>query len=597
MNEIIIGIDLGTTNSEVAVVQEAHPVLIKNQDSVILPSYVGVDENGGLLVGEAARNQYAVYPERTVKSIKRLMGSGEQVEMAGKNYSPQEISAIILKSLKEIAEKQLKQKVEKAVITVPAYFSDVQRQATREAGEIAGLEVVKMINEPTAAALAYEGDAHVGKTIMVYDLGGGTFDVSVVGIEDGVIEVIASHGNNHLGGDDFDQKIVEHLLEHLKEEHGEISLSPEAKARIERAAEQAKITLSNNPFAAVKEEYLFEKDGVPVHLDMEISRDEYEEMITPFIEESMEAVHIALKGAGLTASDIEEVLLVGGSSRTPLVHEYFERELGLVPHCEIDPDLCVAAGAAVQAGMISGEEVSTVLVDITPYTFSTATLEFNMESMSYDMICVPLIKKNSPIPVKKSEVFYTMHDDQDQVQVEVYQGESTVPHENILIGEFMITGLSRKPAGNEIIDTFELDKDGILCVTAIEKCTGTSKKIEIDNAMAKLDKEEMDKARGKIGELFNNPSDFDIDGEYIEVNEDNEENEENKEASGQSEEAAQAETLIKKAEALMDDAETEDQEELIDLVETIRDALKAEDEVRLNEAMHELSEIVFYLES
>jgi molecular chaperone DnaK (HSP70) len=597
MNEIIIGIDLGTTNSEVAVVQDAHPVLLKNQDSVILPSYVGVDENGGLLVGAAARNQYAVYPERTIKSVKRLMGSGDQVEMAGKEYSPQEISAIILKSLKEIAEKQLKQKVNKAVITVPAYFSDVQRQATREAGEIAGLEVVKMINEPTAAALAYEGDAHVGKTIMVYDLGGGTFDVSVVGIEDGVIEVIASHGNNHLGGDDFDRKIVEHLLEHLEEEHGDISLSPEAKARIERAAEQAKITLSDNPFATVKEEYLFEKDGVPVHLDLEISRDEYEEMITPFIEESMEAVHIALKGANLTASDIEEVLLVGGSSRTPLVQQYFEKELDLVPHCEIDPDLCVAAGAAVQAGMISGEEVSTVLVDITPYTFSTASLQLNMQSMSYDMVCVPLIKKNSPIPVKKSEVFYTVHDNQEKVKVEVYQGESAVPSENILIGEFMITDLSRKPEGNEIIDTFELDKDGILHVTAIEKCTGKSKKIEIDNAMAKLDKEEMDKARGKVGELFDTRSDVDIDGEYTVISEEEGEDQAGNQASGQSKEAVQAEALIKKAEALMDNAETEDQEELVELVEAIRDALKASDEVQLGESMHELSEIVFYLES
>ncbi|MCI5228024.1 MAG: heat-shock protein Hsp70, partial [Candidatus Electrothrix sp. AX2] len=528
-----------------------------------------------LLVGVAARNQYAVYPERTVKSVKRLMGSGEQVKMAGKEYSPQEISAIILKSLKEIAEKQLKQKVGKAVITVPAYFSDVQRQATREAGEIAGLEVVKMINEPTAAALAYEGDAHLGKTIMVYDLGGGTFDVSVVGIENGVIEVIASHGNNHLGGDDFDRKIVEHILEYLQEEHGELSLSPESKARIERAAEQAKITLSNNPFATVKEEYLFEKNGVPVHLDVEISRDEYEDMIRPFIEESMEAVHIALKGASLTASDIEEVLLVGGSSRTPLVQQYFEEELGLIPHCEIDPDLCVAAGAAVQAGMINGEEVSTVLVDITPYTFSTASLQFNMQTMSYDVVCVPLIKKNSPIPVKKSEVFYTMHDNQKKVKVEVYQGESTVPNENILIGEFMITGLSNKPAGNEIIDTFELDKDGILHVTAIEKCTGKSKKIEIDNAMAKLDKEDMDKARDKIGELFNTSSDFDIDGEYTVVDEENENEEETAEQQKQSEEAVKAEALIKKAETLMDDAESEDQEELVELVEAIRDALKA----------------------
>jgi molecular chaperone DnaK len=587
MKKKIIGIDLGTTNSEVAVIQDSHPVLIKNQGSVILPSYVGVDEDGGLLVGEVARNQYAVYPERTVKSIKRLMGSGDQVEMAGKQYSPQEISAIILKSLKDIAEKHLKQPVAKAVITVPAYFSDVQRQATREAGEIAGLEVVKMINEPTAAALAYEGDAHVGKTIMIYDLGGGTFDVSVVGIEEGVIEVIASHGNNHLGGDDFDRKIVERLLEHIKKEHGEVTLSAEAAARIDRAAEQAKIALSDNPFATVKEEYLFEKDGVPVHLDLEISREEYEAMITPFIEESMEAVHIALKGASLTASDIEEVLLVGGSSRTPLVHQYFEQELGLVPHCEVDPDLCVAAGAAMQAGMIGGEEVSTVLVDITPYTFSTGTLEFNMSTMSYDMVCVPLITKNSPIPVKKSEVFYTMRDNQEKVQVEVYQGESTVPNENILIGEFMITGLSKKPSGSEIIDSFELDKNGILHVTAIEKCTGKSKKIEIDNAMARLEEKEMDEARGKIGALFDKQADTGLDHEEVVVSEE-------KEAS---EATVQAEALIKQAEGLLDAAETDDQEELIELIETINDALKAGNEPRLGEAMHELNEIVFYLGS
>ena len=584
MNEIIIGIDLGTTNSEVAVIEDSHPVLIKNRDSVILPSFVGIDQDGNLLVGQEARNQYAVYPERTVKSIKRLMGTDKQVELAGKQFSPQEISAIILRTLKDIAQTHFGQPVSKAVITVPAYFSDDQRQATREAGKIAGLDVVKMINEPTAAALAYEGNGQTGKNILVYDLGGGTFDVSVVTMETGVIEVVASHGNNHLGGDDFDNKIIEHIKKQLLEEHGSLEFTPEAMARLDRAAEQAKIALSDNPFVRISEEYLLDNNGVPIHLDLEISRQEYEEMITPFIEESMDAVHIALKGAGLTASAVDEVLLVGGSSRTPMVYNYFEEEFGILPRCEMDPELCVAAGAAIQAGMVSGQKVDTVLVDITPYTFSTSSLTFNHERMAYDLVCIPMIKKNTPVPVKKSEVFYTTHDNQEKVVVSVYQGESTIPDENILIGEFTITGLSMVPAGNEIVDTFELDVNGILHVTSEEKRTGKSNQIEIANAMARLDQEEVDSARNKIGELFTEQPD--TGGTAT-----------NQEAAGRDKENGKTETLIMRARSLMDNVESEDREELTELISSLEAAVKAGEENDLTRAMEELEDILFYLES
>ncbi len=584
MSEKIIGIDLGTTNSEAAIIEDGQPVLIKHNDCAIVPSYVAMDQDGKLLVGEAARNQYPVYPERTVKSIKRLMGSDEKVVMAGQEYAPREISAIILKFLKQNAEQYLGQEVTSAVITVPAYFSDIQRLATKEAGEIAGFTKIKMINEPTAAALTYEGEHADGKTVMVYDLGGGTFDVSVVRMEEGVIEVIASHGNNHLGGDDFDQLIVDHAHERLREAHGEFTLSPEEAARINRAAERAKFVLSDNPFAELKEEYLFEQNGVPVHLDLEISREKYEEMIRPLIDETVNAIHVALKSAGLTATDIDEILLVGGATRTPLVRQCIEEEFSVQPRSEVDPDLCVASGAAIQAGMLSGEEVSAVLVDITPYTFGTSSLDMPPGSMSFKEIYVPLIKKNSPVPVRKSEVFYTLYDNQERVRVDVYQGEESIPQDNIKLGEFVISGLSRVPEGNEIITTFELDTNGILQVTATEKCTGKSKQISIDNATGHFEKEDMDKAKGKLVQLFGEENVADAIPD-----------EEQHQAADTI--PAEVQAVLEKAENLMENVDPEDKEELIELSETIRDALREKDEQKLAGAVSELNEIIFYLES
>lgn len=359
MSEIIVGIDLGTTNSEIAVVQDGKVIVIEDAGNKILPSFVGLSDNNKILVGEPAKNQYALYPERTIKSVKRHMGEEIELELAEQTYTSQEISAIILKRLKAIAESYLNEPVNKAVITVPAYFSDAQRQATREAGEIAGLEVVRMINEPTAAALSYETNYKTHKHILVYDLGGGTFDVSVVSFEEDVVEVLASHGNNKLGGDDFDEKIIDYIVDHIKDKFElDISQSRKAMARINRAAEAAKRALSNQPFVMIEEEYLEQKNGTPIHLSLELSRDDYEEMIAEYIDETLEAVHIALNGANLLATDIDEILLVGGSTRTPLVSERLEAEFKQQPRLEVDPDLCVATGAAIQAATIAGHKIA-----------------------------------------------------------------------------------------------------------------------------------------------------------------------------------------------------------------------------------------------
>ncbi len=581
-NEIIIGIDLGTTNSEVAVVENGKVVVIEDQGNQILPSFVGIDDNGSVLVGAAAKNQYVLYPERTVKSIKRIMGQNITVEMAGQHYRPQEISAMILKRLKAIAETYVGQPVKKAVITVPAYFSDAQRQATREAGEIAGLEVVRMINEPTAAALSYEADQKSHRRVLVYDLGGGTFDVSVVNIENDVVEVISSHGNNHLGGDDFDAKIVEYILKHLKDTHGvNISDSRKAMARVTRAAEQAKLALSDEPFIQIQEEYLYELGGKPIHLSLELARHTYDAMIKPYIDETLEAVHIALKDAGLTASSIDKILLVGGSTRTPQVRERLHSEFGMEAHSEVHPDLCVAMGASIQAAMIAGMQVSTVLVDVTPYTYGTSAVgELNGEYTHF--LYVPIIRKNSPLPINKSEVFSTMVDGQKKVEIKVFQGEDSFALNNILIGQFTVEGLQDVEAGNPILLNLDLDLNGILCVSAKEKETGLEKRITIENAFAKFEEDTMRQARERIQNIF---GDTDTDDSAEAQSE-----------TAQNHEVVKAKALIEKAERLLDTASADDREDMINLIESIQESLTEGDFEAMSVAVEQLSDILYYLE-
>ncbi len=575
MNDIIIGIDLGTTNSEVAIVENGKVSVIADSGKKILPSFVGIDDSGEILVGETARNQYLIYPERTVKSIKRLMGQDTHVVMAGQNYTPQEISAIILKRLKAIAENHVGHAIDKAVITVPAYFSDAQRQTTREAGEIAGLEVVRMINEPTAAALVYGAGKDEAKRMLVYDLGGGTFDVSVVNVQGGVVEVLSSHGDNHLGGDDFDQLIIDHIQAHIRERHGiEVEAHSKAMARITRAAEKAKIVLSDQPFVQIEEEYLFEHQGAPVHLTLELARSTYEEMIADHINATMDATHIALKGAKLTASDIDEIILVGGSTRTPCIRERLFDEFGFEPHGEVDPDLCVAMGAAMQAAMIGGQEIDTVLVDVTPYTYGTSALGY-LDGMPYPFQFVPIIHKNSVLPARKSEAFMTHQDGQRQVMVRIFQGEDPDAINNVEIGEFLVEELLDVPAGNIITLTLDLDLDGILHVSAQEKASGKEKAITINNAISRFETEELNAAKQRICGLFGGA-----------------------ETEGRAPESAlvtEAKRLIKKAESLFETVNAEDKEDMVDLIERITRCLESGDEIELAQPVENLKDLIYFL--
>ncbi len=587
MNELIIGIDLGTTNSEVAVVEQGQVRVLDDGGRKILPSFVGIDDNGEILVGERARNQYLVYPERTIKSIKRLMGEDTHVDLAGQAYTPQEISAIILKRLKTIAETSLGQMVSKAVITVPAYFSDAQRQATRDAGAIAGLEVVRMINEPTAAALAYHHDQSAAQRMLVYDLGGGTFDVSVVNVEGGVVEVLSSHGDNHLGGDDFDQRIIDYLLDHLRETYGvDASKDSKAMARIVRAAENAKFQLSDQPYARIEEEYLLEHDGSPVHLSVELSRMVYEEMIEDCIDATFDALHIALKGAKMTAADIDEIILVGGSIRTPCIRERLLDEFGFEPHGELDPELCVAMGAAIQAAMIGGQQVDTVLVDVTPYTYGTSAIGM-LNGEYYPFTYVPIIHKNSVLPIRKSDAFATSFDGQEVVDVTIYQGEDPDALNNVKSGEFRIEGLQDVEAGNIITLTLELDLDGILHVSAQEKETGLEKSITIKNALSRFESAALDTAKQRITSLFGQ---METGPDVVEPHEEEEE-------TSTAPEIEAAKKLIAKAESLFDQVSAEDREDMIDLIETLSNCIKANDIEGLAEPSEQLADIIYYLES
>lgn len=581
VKEPIIGIDLGTTNSEVAFLENGSSRILELHDNGIVPSCVALDSKDRMIVGREAKNQLLINPRGTVCSIKRKMGTNEKVRLGKEHYTPQEISAFILKSLKRRAETVLKRPVSKAVITVPAYFTDAQRYATREAGEIAGLEVVRIINEPTAAALAYGAQHEENQRILVYDLGGGTFDVSIVTIEDGVVEVMASTGNNHLGGDDFDAKIVNRLSEYLETEHGlKPSDDPVLRARLKHAAETAKIQLSDYPYATIQEDHVGRVRGMPVHLKYELSRFEFEEMIREDLIETMEAVTKALRDAALLPSAISKILLVGGSTRIPLVSELLEEKLGKMPHSEVDPDLCVALGAGIQAGIEMGEDVGSVLVDVTPYTFGTNALDYFTGN---PFLFVPLINRNSKLPITKSKVFATVNDNQELVDITVYQGEDPDVRNNILIGNFLFKDLSQVPAGNEIVLSFSLDVNGLLKVHAVEKRTGRDINGVVENAMRSFDEAQINGSRRRLQALW----------------EDEEETEEWSEDLIDEEAEGGAETVeetIERARSMMEKASEEDQQDIIDFIEKIQDALKQNNAEEISKLQEELDDLLFYLE-
>jgi len=501
-NEIVVGIDLGTTNSEVSAFKEGRVRVLGPGKQRMLSSCVGIAPSGELLVGEAARNQQLVYPERTVRSIKRKMGSDETVKLGDCTYAPAEISALILRELAAWARNALGQEVKKAVITVPAYFSDAQRSATREAGTLAGLDVIRILNEPTAASLAYGRDGDRERTLMVYDLGGGTFDVSIVKAQGEVTEVLASHGNNSLGGDDFNQLLVDRLLDEFCRQHA-MDLRdghPAAYARLWWAAEEAKKTLSAAPYAMVREENLVTVSGKPLHLEWEIARTDYEDLIRPLVESTLDSVTRAMTDAGISSSQLDEILLVGGTTRTPMIARVLEERAGRRPRGDVHPDLCVSLGAGVLASRLAGHEVDRVLVDITPYTFGTSYLG-ERGGVSYPHCFKAIVERNTPLPVTRTERFYTAYPFQEDVEICVYQGDDEDALKNIPVGRFVVEGLTTDYEPNEVLCRMQLDIDGILKVTAIEKKTGKSKHITIDRALQPRTDKEIEEARKRLHEL------------------------------------------------------------------------------------------------
>jgi len=576
----IVGIDLGTTNSGVAVVRNGAPVMLPNGEERITPSVVGYAANGEWLVGTPARNQYVFDPDNTVRSIKRAMGTAERVTMGGRTFTPPEVSAFILREMKRIAELNLGSDVTDAVITVPAYFSDAARQATRDAGEIAGFNVRRIINEPTAAALAYGLNLGEDQLALVYDLGGGTFDVSLVELMDGIVEVRASHGNTRLGGDDFDERLARLIAAEFEERQGvDLREDRRAWARLQRAAEMAKITLSDHPFAWVKEEYITEKRGIPLHLECEVGRHEFEDVIGDLLSQTTASIDRVLNDAGVTADQLTQVLMVGGSSRVPAVWELVANYLDTEPRMTINPEEVVALGAGVQAAIIAGEPIDAILVDVTPYSLGIAVAETRLGRIIPDRYKV-LIHRNTTIPVTKEDVFTTLHPEQDAIKIEVYQGEQPVASQNTPLGNFLINGLEPEFPGElpQVTVQFDMDVNGILQVTAQDRKTGKQEKITVEATPTRLSTAQISAAQVNLVDTYRAGSVHTITP-LVPLEADA--------------------TLLARANALLDDdaLDAEDRAELAQIVIDINMAQANRDKKRLDELSDELLELLFDLES
>jgi molecular chaperone DnaK len=608
----IVGIDLGTTNSSVAVVVDGVPRLIPVGGQELVPSVISMTTDGSILVGRTAKNQAMLYPERTVRSIKRKMGEEITISLGDGEYSPVELSGMILRNLKDEAERFLEQPVERAVITVPAYFSDRQRTATREAGEVAGLTVERILNEPTAAALCYArcDDSADARTVMVYDLGGGTFDVSIVRSQGDTTEVLASHGDTALGGDDFDMKLAAWLRMEFQRQHGfELDSDLRTMARLMRVAEAAKIELSRESYAAVMEEHFVTRDGVGYHLDVEIARHNYEEMIHELVERTRDSVQTALREAKLLARDLDEVILVGGSTRTPMIAEMLRAQLELPPRVDVDPDKAVAMGAALAAARAAGTLSGQILVDVTPFTFGTSYVGV-LNGRPYDACFKGVIRRSTPLPARQTDVFYTMVDGQQRVDVEILQGESDDARDNLRIGRFTVEGLDRSArSGSPILFDFRLDLDGILEVEVTERRTGLKKGVVIKDAFRKLSDQEVVETRERIRSLLGS-----VDGAY-EEQADETSGERSEDRGDEIEEPkvgvsaaapggltgeeraiwAKARSIIEKAEGLRPTLAEVDRREIDEVVAQLQAALEAGDFDALEGASNELADILFYL--
>ncbi len=560
----IIGIDLGTTNSCAAVLEAGAPKVIPNPEGGRTTPSVVAFKKGERIVGEAAKRQALTNPN-TVSSIKRKMGTSEKVELEGKKYTPEEISAMILSYIKDYAEAYLGEKVDKAVITVPAYFTDSQRQATKNAGKIAGLEVERIINEPTAAALSYGLDKDNGQTILVYDLGGGTFDVSILELGDGVFEVKSTAGNNHLGGDDFDQRIIDYLVEEFeKENHIDLTEDSMAMQRLKEVAEKAKKDLSGMVSTQVSAPFIAKgEDGEPLHLDMTLTRAKFEDLISDLVESTLDPVRKAIKDAKISKKDIDKVLFVGGSTRVPLVYDTITKELGKEPSREVNPDEAVAMGAAIQGGVLAGDVNDIVLVDVTPLSLGLETLGGVMTT---------LIPRNTAIPTSKTEIFSTASDNQPGVDIHVLQGERSMAADNKTLGRFQLNNIPPAPRGVPQIEvTFNIDSNGIVNVSAKDLGTNKEQSITITSS-TNLTDEEVERMRKEAEE---NKEADDKRKEEVEIKNDAEQM------------VFQTEKAIKD---LGDKADKKDVEAAEDLIKDLKDALKDGDIDKIKKEKEKLQE-------
>ena len=566
--EKVLGIDLGTTNSCMSIMEAGKPIVIPNSEGArTTPSIVAFTKEGERLVGSLAKRQAVTNPQRTIQSIKRDMGSARKVSIDGKDLSPQEISAMILQKLKIDAEAYLGEKISKAVITVPAYFNDAQRQATKDAGQIAGLEVLRIINEPTASALAYGIDKEADATVLVYDLGGGTFDVSILTLGDGVFEVKSTAGNNHLGGDDFDKLVQDYLIEEFKKKEGiDLRNDPFAMQRLRDAAENAKIELSQRQTTNVNLAYITTDASGPKVLNIDLTRSKLEQLIGNLVESTMGPVKQALSDAKLEPKDIDHVLLVGGSTRVPLVQETIKKLLGKEPDKGINPDECVALGAGIQGAVLTGETKDIVLLDVTPLTLGIETL---------GGIATKLIERNTTVPTRKSQIFSTAADGQTSVEIHVVQGERALAKDNFTLGKFQLTGIPPAPRGIPQIEvTFDIDSNGIIHVSAKDLGTGNQQAISIKGDK-KLSEEDIKK-------MMDAAKQFEAD---------------DKKKREEIELRNQADTAIFTAEKMLkesgDKLEAEDKTKVETGIADVRKALEADNLDDVKKAMESLTEAVY----
>lgn len=603
----IIGIDLGTTNSVVAAYMNGRVQVIEEDGDPILPSIVAMTMDGKLIVGKTAKNQLAAFPDRTIASIKRRMGQAVKVTMADQEFTPQEISAMILRRLKQRAEQSLGQEVTRAVITVPAFFDENQRQATREAGQLAGLSVERIINEPTAASLVYHAGTPERRHLIVYDLGGGTFDVSIVRIEAGVVEVLSSKGDTQLGGDDFDQLLTKYVSDAFMSKYNiDLMSQSTTRWRLIQACERAKCELSFVSTVRISEEFIATVDEKPLNLDMEVSRHEYETLIATLVENTIQCVNEAIRDSGISLNQIDELILVGGSTRTPIVQNRLRDEFHRDPMWSVNPDLAVALGAATQAAMQQGHDVGPVLIDVATHTLGVEALSGGLYAP--ELVFVPILHRNAPLPAKYEDVFKTMTLDQQSVDIGVYQGESSQLSRNRLIGRFHLDGLNESDKSDgEILVRFELTLDGTLKVTAIERLTGKSKALKIDNALSQMGELDSQASEERLESLFTDSTEFqrfgtvDEQGDYDESEDDVAAVSFNSVTPGihridaASQTQSKLKQLIAKAKTIRKTAATDDASDIDRLVDLLEDAELNGGYEMIPGLEAELDDLLFYL--